>query len=96
MEDDPIEPELTEDEKAELDRRLTDDDVAPDDVVPWDEVKHRALERIRDRELASSPPVASDDNLANDLIEHNPAFRALLEKSLDSGREPFPFADPEE
>jgi hypothetical protein len=46
--------------------------------------------------LVSIQPVESDDDLANDLIEHNPAFRALLEKSLASGREPFPFADPQE
>lgn len=46
--------------------------------------------------LVSIRPVESDDDLANDLIEHNPAFRALLEKSLASGREPFPFVEPEE
>jgi hypothetical protein len=46
--------------------------------------------------LVSMQPVESDDDLANDLIEHNPAFRALLEKSLASGREPFPFADPQD
>lgn len=42
--------------------------------------------------LVSIRPVESDD----DLIDHNPAFRALLEKSLASGREPFPFVEPEE
>jgi hypothetical protein len=42
--------------------------------------------------LVSIRPVESDDDLANDLIENNPAFRALLEKSLASGRKPFPFA----
>jgi hypothetical protein len=47
--------------------------------------------------LVSIQPVESDDDdLANDWIEHNPKFRALLEKSLASGREPFPFADPEQ
>jgi hypothetical protein len=45
--------------------------------------------------LVSIQPVEPDDDLANELIEHNPAFRALLEKSLASGREPFPFADSE-
>jgi hypothetical protein len=45
--------------------------------------------------LVSIQPVESDDDLANDLIEHNPKFRALLEKSLASPREPFPFAEPE-
>ena len=29
--------------------------------------------------------------MVNDLIEHNPAFRGLLEESLASPRMPFPF-----
>ena len=33
------EPELTEELKAELDRRLAEDDAAPDEVVSWEEVK---------------------------------------------------------
>jgi putative addiction module component (TIGR02574 family) len=41
------EPELTEEQKAELDRRLAEDDTAPDDVVSWEEVKAQALARIR-------------------------------------------------
>lgn len=41
------EPELTEDQEAELARRLADDDAAPDEVVPWDEVKAQTLARIR-------------------------------------------------
>ena len=41
------EPELSDEEKAELDRRLAEDDIAPDDVVSWDEVKAQALARIR-------------------------------------------------
>ncbi len=41
--------------------------------------------------LVSIQPVEPDDDLINDLIEHNPAFRALLEKSLASPRVPFPF-----
>ena len=41
------EPELTEDQKAELDRRIAEDDAAPDDVVAWEEVKAEALDRIR-------------------------------------------------
>jgi putative addiction module component (TIGR02574 family) len=41
------EPELTEEQKAELDRRLAEDDAAPDDVVSWEEVKAQALARIR-------------------------------------------------
>jgi hypothetical protein len=46
--------------------------------------------------LVSIQPVESDDDLVNDLIQHNPKFRALLEKSLASGREPFPFVDSNE
>jgi hypothetical protein len=46
--------------------------------------------------LVSIQPVEPDDDLTNDLIEHNPAFRALLEKSLASGREPFPLPDSNE
>ena len=34
---------LTEDQKAEIDRRLADDDAAPGDVVSWDEVKAASL-----------------------------------------------------
>ena len=36
---------LTDAQRAELDRRIGDDDAFPDDVVPWDEVK--ALVRSR-------------------------------------------------
>lgn len=41
------EPGLTEELKAELDRRLADDEAAPDDVVPWEQAKAEALARIR-------------------------------------------------
>jgi putative addiction module component (TIGR02574 family) len=41
------EPGLTDEQKAELDRRLAEDDAAPDDVVPWDEVKAQALAQVR-------------------------------------------------
>lgn len=30
---------LSESQRAELDRRVADDDEFPDDVAPWDEVK---------------------------------------------------------
>jgi putative addiction module component (TIGR02574 family) len=40
------EPQLIDPEKAELDRRLAEDDAAPDDVVSWEEVKAQALTRI--------------------------------------------------
>ena len=47
MIDQGFEPELTDEQKAELDRRLADDDAAPGDVVPWEDVKAQALARIR-------------------------------------------------
>ena len=39
--------------------------------------------------------VEPDDDLVNELIGRNSAFRDLLAKSLASPREPFPFLDPE-
>ncbi|QDV38739.1 addiction module protein [Tautonia plasticadhaerens] len=39
------EPGLTEAQRAEIDRRLADDDASPDDVVTWEEVKSEALRR---------------------------------------------------
>ena len=41
--------------------------------------------------LIAIQPVDSEDDLVNELIEHNDAFRDLLAKSLSSPREPFPF-----
>jgi hypothetical protein len=49
---------------------------------------------LPDRGLVAIQPVDAEDDLANNLIEHNPAFRELLSKSLASGREPFPFSGP--
>jgi hypothetical protein len=40
------------------------------------------------------PTDAADDDLVNDLIEHNPAFRAMLARSNQGTPEPFPF-DPD-
>lgn len=37
---------LTDTQRAELDRRVADDDAFPDDVVPWDEVKASVLSRL--------------------------------------------------
>jgi putative addiction module component (TIGR02574 family) len=37
---------LTEAQRAELDRRVADDDAFPDDVVPWDEVKATVRSRL--------------------------------------------------
>ena len=35
---------------------------------------------------------AEDDSLVDDLLQSNPAFRALVAKSLASPRKPFPSA----
>ena len=37
---------LTDGQRAELDRRVGDDDAFPDDVVPWDEVKASVRSRL--------------------------------------------------
>jgi putative addiction module component (TIGR02574 family) len=40
------EPMLSDEQKAELDRRIAEDDAAPDDVVSWEEVRAQALARV--------------------------------------------------
>ena len=47
---------------------------------------------LPNRGLISIQAVESDDDPVNDLIEHNPAFRAILARSLASPREPYSFA----
>jgi putative addiction module component (TIGR02574 family) len=37
---------LTDAQRAELDRRVVEDDAFPDDVVPWDTVKAAARARM--------------------------------------------------
>ena len=37
---------LSDGQRAELDRRVADDDAYPDDVVPWDEVKASVRSRL--------------------------------------------------
>lgn len=37
---------LTDTQRAELDRRVLDDDSFPDDVVPWDDVKAGVRARL--------------------------------------------------
>lgn len=37
---------LTEEQRAELDRRVAEDDEFPDDVLPWDEIKAAARSRL--------------------------------------------------
>ena len=43
----PGQPELTEPQKRELERRLAAHSASPDDVVPWEQVKAEALARAR-------------------------------------------------
>ena len=38
---------LGETQRIELERRLSEDDARPDDVVPWEEVKAKALARLK-------------------------------------------------
>jgi putative addiction module component (TIGR02574 family) len=38
---------LSEAHRAELERRLADDEANPDDVIPWEEVKAKALARLK-------------------------------------------------
>jgi putative addiction module component (TIGR02574 family) len=45
--DEGLETGLSEDLKAELDRRRAADEAAPDDVVSWVTVKAEALKRAR-------------------------------------------------
>jgi hypothetical protein len=46
---------------------------------------------LPDRGLVAIGPVEPDDELVDELIAHNAAFRELLARSLASPREPFPF-----
>ena len=43
---DPAALPLTEPQRAELERRIADDDANPDDVTPWEEVKASTLSRL--------------------------------------------------
>jgi hypothetical protein len=53
--------------------------------------------QLPDSGLVAIQPLESDDDLINELIEHDPAFRALLAKSAASPRKPFqPATVPEE
>jgi hypothetical protein len=50
-----------------------------------------------DSGLVAIHPVEDEDDLVNELIERDPAFRALLAKSAASPRKPFqPTIAPEE
>ena len=43
----PGQPELTEAQQQELERRLAAHTASPENVVPWEEVKAQALARAR-------------------------------------------------
>jgi putative addiction module component (TIGR02574 family) len=43
----PGQPELTEVQQQELERRLAAHTTSPEDVAPWEEVKAQALARAR-------------------------------------------------
>ena len=45
VETDSPKRELSEALKAELDRRIADDDANPDEAMPWDEVKARLYQK---------------------------------------------------
>ena len=45
MEDSDDQFELTEEMKAELDRRIAEDDANPDEGVPWEQVRDEARAR---------------------------------------------------
>ncbi len=48
---------------------------------------------LPDHRLVAIQPLDArdeDDSLVSDLIESNPAFRALLERSIAGMRKPFP------
>jgi putative addiction module component (TIGR02574 family) len=47
LEADQASPGLSDEQVAELERRLADADARPDDVVEWEEVKAEALSRLR-------------------------------------------------
>ena len=42
---DPDQVPLTQPQRAELERRIDDDDADPDDTIPWEQVKAEALAR---------------------------------------------------
>lgn len=51
---------------------------------------------LPDQRRVTIQPLDEDDDLVNELIQHNPEFQALLAKSLASPKKPFPFLPPQE
>jgi hypothetical protein len=45
--------------------------------------------QLPDSRFVAIQPLDDDDDLVNELIEHNEAFRSLLAKSAASSRKPF-------
>jgi putative addiction module component (TIGR02574 family) len=43
----PCQPLLTEAQREELTRRISEDNANPDDIVPWEQVKSNALSRLK-------------------------------------------------
>jgi len=43
----PGQPELTDAQRLELERRWQDDEANPDDVIPWETVYAESMARIR-------------------------------------------------
>ena len=42
----PLQPLLSEAQRQELERRVTEDDTTPEDVIPWEQVKSQALSQL--------------------------------------------------
>jgi len=53
------------------------------------ETRQSLVVELPNHQLVSIQPLEDDDDLVNNLIEHNPEFRELLAKSLASPRQPF-------
>jgi putative addiction module component (TIGR02574 family) len=43
----PYQPQLTDAQRKELERRAAEDDTNPDAVVPWEQVKAQILSRLK-------------------------------------------------
>lgn len=66
--------------QSDLERVLTE---SADSGVP-------VVVELPDQRRVAIQPIEDEDDLVDTLIESNPAFRALVEESRASGREPFP------
>lgn len=74
---------LTEVQRAELERRLADDDANPDDTIPWEQVEAKALARFRARRLSPQ----QEAEIRTWLNErHEEEWDAEIEDDVRSGR----------